>query len=470
MKKIRRFIFLYSIVLLLIVGTPISVFAGDKPSGKPFEAIWDELENLQMQIDGFQSQIDNLQAQIDDLKAQLEDEIAARISADENLQNQRDDLQAQIDDLQVQIDDLQAQIVVEKKARIAADEKLQENIDSEEEARKAADHELQDAIDDEETARIATDNDLQNQIDNHKHAGEDITSGKIANAHLNMGHSMGLDADMVDGLHASDLALLGHTHSGGDITTGKIANARLNMGHGGGLNADTVDGMHASEFSSKWSESGSDIYYDEGNVGIGTAMPLTNLYIEESSTLDKDMLTLYSNVNPGNKFGIVFGIGDGGQIEGGAIRLERSEPPGGGSLTFWTSPASGTNATQKMVISPTGNVGIGTTEPHGLLHGSGDAGGFMFWEYDGVDDNPITIIPNGPGDVERFLSYTCFALENTGPNGRSSTGTISPGLTQHVFSDGTDTLILDCASDGSLTIYRGSGSDTFEVMIRLMWL
>jgi chaperonin cofactor prefoldin len=434
MKKFRRLFFVYAIVLLLIVGAPISVFAGDKPSGKPFEAIWDELEKLQIQIDGFQSQIDDLQAQIDDLNAQLEDEIAARISADENLQNQIDDLQVQIDDLQTQIDDLQdqiddlqAQITAEEKARIAADEKLQENIDAEEEARIAADDELQEDIDNEETARIAADNGLQNQIDNHKHAGEDITSGKIANA-------------------------------------------RLNMGHGEGLDADTVDGMHASEFSSKWSASGSDIYYNDGNVGIGTARPLTNLYIQESSTLDRDMLTLYSNVNPGNKFGIVFGIGDGGQIEGGAIRLERSDAPGGGDLSFWTSPASGINATQKMVISSDGNVGIGTAEPHGLIHGSGDAGGFMFWEYDGVDDNTISIIPDGPGDVERFVSYTCFALENTGPNGRSTSGSMSPGVTNYIFSDGTDTLVLECALDGSLTIYRESGSDTFEVVLWLMWL
>jgi hypothetical protein len=275
---------------------------------------------------------------------------------------------------------------------------------------------------------------------------------------------------MLDGLHASDLAHLGHVHSGSDITSGKIANARLNMGHGEGLDADTVDGMHASEFSSKWSASGSDIYYNDGNVGIGTARPLTNLYIQESSTLDRDMLTLYSNVNPGNKFGIVFGIGDGGQIEGGAIRLERSDAPGGGDLSFWTSPASGINATQKMVISSDGNVGIGTAEPHGLIHGSGDAGGFMFWEYDGVDDNTISIIPDGPGDVERFVSYTCFALENTGPNGRSTSGSMSPGVTNYIFSDGTDTLVLECALDGSLTIYRESGSDTFEVVLWLMWL
>ena len=94
----------------------------------------------------------------------------------------------------------------------------------------------------------------------------------------------------------------------------------------------------------------------------------------------------------------------------------------------------------------------------------------MFWEYDGVDDNPITLIPDGPGDVERFLSYTCFVLENTGPNGMSITGSTYPGTTRSLFSDGTDTLVLECALDGALTIYRESGSDTFEVILWLMWL
>jgi len=40
---------------------------------------------------------------------------------------------------------------------------------------------------------------------------------------------------------------LAHTHDATDITSGKLSNSRLNMGSGNGLDADMVDGKHASE-------------------------------------------------------------------------------------------------------------------------------------------------------------------------------------------------------------------------------
>ncbi|MFQ6091170.1 MAG: hypothetical protein ACE5OR_00555, partial [bacterium] len=40
----------------------------------------------------------------------------------------------------------------------------------------------------------------------------ELTSGVLDNARLNMGHGGGIDADMVDGLHADALADTGHTH------------------------------------------------------------------------------------------------------------------------------------------------------------------------------------------------------------------------------------------------------------------
>ena len=214
---------------------------------------------------------------------------------------------------------------------------LQNNIDAEEAARVAADIALQNNVDAETAARIAGDILLQDQIDNHEHAGEDITSGTIDNA-------------------------------------------RLNTGHGNGLDADTVDGLHASEFGSKWSESGSDIYYNEGSVGIGTS------------------------------------------------------------------------------------------SPSGLLHGNGSSGGFIFWESDSVDDTPQTIIPDGLGDVERALSYRCLIAQKNGTGIRSVMGGSSPGSSAYLYSYYADMVVLDCASDGSITIYRTGGSDTYEVVLMLIWL
>jgi len=125
------------------------------------------------------------------------------------------------------------------------------------------------------------------------------TSGKIDNGWLNTGSGNGLDADKLDGQHASAFAAASHTHAGTDITSqvsdsdkldgqhasafaaashthtksnitdletitvtatasavpkadasGKIDNAWLKTGSGNGLDADTVDGSHASAFAS----------------------------------------------------------------------------------------------------------------------------------------------------------------------------------------------------------------------------
>lgn len=114
----------------------------------------------------------------------------------------------------------------------------------------------------------------------HAHAGEDITSGTVADARIastitrdsevfgivlaNDGAGSTLDADLLDGIDSTGFALASHTHSGADITSGTVAEARIDSaitrdsevfgivlaadGSGSGLDADTVDGSHAAAF------------------------------------------------------------------------------------------------------------------------------------------------------------------------------------------------------------------------------
>ena len=118
-------------------------------------------------------------------------------------------------------------------------------------------------------------------VGGHSHIGEDIASGTVAEARIdslitrdsevmtivraNDGAGSDLNADLLDGLHASAFASISHSHSGGDITSGVITEARIdplitrdsevmtivkaNDGAGSGLDADLVDGLDASAFS-----------------------------------------------------------------------------------------------------------------------------------------------------------------------------------------------------------------------------
>jgi hypothetical protein len=66
----------------------------------------------------------------------------------------------------------------------------------------------------------------------------DISASQI----VDQGHGKTLDADMVDGKHASDFALEVHTHYPDEI---------MNQGHSpddSGLNADRLDDLHATSF------------------------------------------------------------------------------------------------------------------------------------------------------------------------------------------------------------------------------
>jgi microcystin-dependent protein len=94
-----------------------------------------------------------------------------------------------------------------------------------------------------------------------------ITGGTLNNARLSMGSGGGIDADTVDGLHASafatpgDVAAATTTHdtnaaahanlqlSAAQLTSGTLNNARLSMGSGGGIDADLLDGLDSTAFA-----------------------------------------------------------------------------------------------------------------------------------------------------------------------------------------------------------------------------
>ena len=122
----------------------------------------------------------------------------------------------------------------------------------------------------------------------HPHAGEDITSGTVAEVRIdpsvtrdsevmptvkaNDGAGSGVDADTIDGQNSSafassshnhderyytepemNTALSGkanttHQHSGAEITSGTVEADRIEDGSGSNLNADQLDGKNSSAF------------------------------------------------------------------------------------------------------------------------------------------------------------------------------------------------------------------------------
>lgn len=90
-----------------------------------------------------------------------------------------------------------------------------------------------------------------------------------------------------------------------------------------------------------------------GNVGIGTAAPAASLHVTGATILN-GALTVAGDVNLPSTNGLLWDVA-----------TEYIKRPGTDALTF------GTESEERMRITSTGNVGIGTTGPSGRLHVNG---------------------------------------------------------------------------------------------------
>ena len=189
------------------------------------------------------------------------------------------------------------------------------------------------------------------------------------------------------------------TGSGLSVAPGGVVSAASFVGDGSGL----------TNVGQQWSESGADIFYDAGNVGIGTTAPASKLDVNGTVTATKfvgdgSALTdvVIDEVNQDVTFGrgtetggtlraLTIGgaknidtspyaalyyqnydSGDG-QIDyiGASVESWNATDDDSGDLRFLTNAGGGGLVAERMRIDPTGNVGIGTTAPTQKLEVAG---------------------------------------------------------------------------------------------------
>ena len=111
-----------------------------------------------------------------------------------------------------------------------------------------------------------------------------------------------------------------------------------------------------------WSGNSSDIYYNTGNVGIGTTGPSSKLHVYGNQSVylqgsTRPCIFYYKGATSGGDLKWVVGMNE--------------NPAENYSIT-------GYNSAGHILLNPTGNVGIGTTSPSSKLHVLSPTGGYAF--------------------------------------------------------------------------------------------
>lgn len=168
---------------------------------------------------------------------------------------------------------------------------------------------------------------------------------------------------------------------------------------------------------SKWTTSGSDIYYNTGNVGVGLTSPQRKLHVSGGIQL--------TNTTVGD------GVNDGflvDYVSNDVVLINRET---GGSIRFGTNGFS-----DKLTINSAGNIGIGTTGPTTKLDVVGTVKATAF-QGDGSGLTGVSAVPAGSntqiqfnnGGVAGASQYLSWV--NTG-RGKLGVGIASSAYSLHV--------------------------------------
>ena len=136
-----------------------------------------------------------------------------------------------------------------------------------------------------------------------------------------------------------------------------------------------------------WSTNGSDVYRTTGNVGIGTANPQAQLHLAGGS--GNQMHAKLTTMNDLPEFRLSRWHGPPNEVFSNA-RVGVDATPGGGGydLTFSTGVGVLDAVTERMRITYSGNVGIGTSSPQSQLDLAGGSGNQMHAKLTATNDMP----------------------------------------------------------------------------------
>jgi hypothetical protein len=92
------------------------------------------------------------------------------------------------------------------------------------------------------------------------------------------------------------------------------------------------------------------------------------------------------------------------------------------------------------------------------------------WSETGVDGTGVTLIPNAAGDVTEVATFVYAVSAVTAGDAAGGVVSLEPEDSFNLYDDATDTLTLAIAANGSVTVQRTAGADTFDINIFGTWI
>jgi hypothetical protein len=259
------------------------------------------------------------------------------------------------------------------------------------------------------------------------------------------------DSERLAILNTGELRVNGSVGSSGQVLT--------SSGPGSAPTWTTVSGGSTS--STVWSTLGTNVHYNNGNVGIGTSNPNYKLHVAGTSNFTGEL-----SVNGS--------VGSSGQV------LTSSGP---GSAPAWTTVSSSYwTQSSTDVYYNSGNVGIGTINPAYLLDVAGDINFTGELSVNGsVGSSGQVLTSSGPGSAPTWTTVSggggggggvwttgtgteiYYTSGNVGIANTAPTHTLDIGSNVSIIDDGIDKLVIRgnvySTNDIIATSFRGDGSN-----------
>lgn len=224
------------------------------------------------------------------------------------------------------------------------------------------------------------------------------------------------------------------------------------------LTLPTTSGTILTTASGQWITTGSNIYYNTGNVGIGTSSPTARLDVTGSSFATANVNFAQRTDDTTVSTATTWSSSSGNW-------MTRNN---GGALTFNSGNTIGSSVgTERMTLTSAGFLGIGETSPNTILHANGDIRStnassnfsrFSFGQY-GSSGTSYSFIQ---GDA-RDTGYMAFYTNVTERMRITSAGVLVVGATTQSY--GEKLRVYNAAADGNAAFFWHDSTADRDVLI-----